>query len=138
TFIVTSLVGGSDRATRVARWDGRVADTARWCPRRRRRWCGAVNAENSFFRRRDAQRMNAHDGGDHERDRQRGEKRRQKAEARHRNLQLTTPGTARLNGSIRASKVSPLSVFIVYVPCIDPKDVRSGQKLVYSNDSPGL
>src|SRR5438105_15466103 len=82
--------------------------------------------------------MNAHDGGDHERDRQRGEKRRQKAEARHRNLQLTTPGTARLNGSIRASKVSPLSVFIVYVPCIDPKDVRSGQKLVYSNDSPGL
>jgi hypothetical protein len=57
---------------------------------------------------------------------------------RTRNLQLTTPGTARVKGSISARNVSPFGSFIVYAPCIDPIDVRNGQKLVYSNVCPGF
>jgi hypothetical protein len=51
---------------------------------------------------------------------------------RTRYLQLTTPGTARVKGSISARNVSPPGSFIVYAPCIEPIDVRNGQKLVYS------
>ena len=52
-------------------------------------------------------------------------------------FQLTTPGTARVKGAISARNVSPATVRMEYAPCIDPTDVRSGQKLVYSKTDPG-